>query len=70
MLIDARELQDEHVIESDICIVGGGAAGISMALALAGTPWSVTLLESGGAPTHDADVGLDDVFVLELSRVD
>ncbi len=53
MLIDARQLQDDHVFESDICIVGGGAAGISMALALAGTPWSVTLLESGGFEYDD-----------------
>lgn len=60
MLIDARELQDEHVIESDICIVGGGAAGISMALALAGTPWSVTLLESGGFEYDEAVQALYD----------
>jgi choline dehydrogenase-like flavoprotein len=37
-------------IESDICIVGAGAAGIAMALELAGTARSVTLVESGDTP--------------------
>jgi NADPH-dependent 2,4-dienoyl-CoA reductase/sulfur reductase-like enzyme len=32
MHIDARELDDGSLIEGDICIVGAGPAGISMAL--------------------------------------
>ncbi|HEY6578711.1 MAG TPA: FAD-dependent oxidoreductase, partial [Rhizomicrobium sp.] len=36
-------------IETDLAIVGGGPAGISLALALAGTPVRMVLLESGGA---------------------
>ncbi len=31
---DARELNDGSVVEADICIVGAGAAGISMTLRL------------------------------------
>ncbi|MGH7564021.1 MAG: FAD-dependent oxidoreductase, partial [Gemmatimonadota bacterium] len=48
MLIDARELPDATEIDSDVCIVGAGAAGITIARELAGTPLRVCLLESGG----------------------
>jgi choline dehydrogenase-like flavoprotein len=48
-LIDARTLPDKTDLACDIAIVGGGPAGISLALALAGTRLKVLLLESGGA---------------------
>ena len=32
MHVDARELDNNTLIEGDLCIVGAGAAGISMAL--------------------------------------
>ena len=32
MHLDARRLENDTLIEGDICIVGAGAAGISMAL--------------------------------------
>ncbi len=32
MHIDARKLENNSVITGDICIIGAGAAGISMAL--------------------------------------
>jgi choline dehydrogenase-like flavoprotein len=35
-------------LQADVCIVGGGAAGISLALAFANTDHRVLLLESGG----------------------
>lgn len=38
----------------DVCIVGGGAAGISLAVELAGTPLKVVLLEQGGSAPDDA----------------
>ena len=47
-LIDARALPDNTVLTPDIAIVGGGPAGICLALALAGTKLKVALLESGG----------------------
>ena len=47
-LIDAHALPDHTVLTPDIAIVGGGPAGISLALALAGTKLKVALLESGG----------------------
>ena len=48
MHTDARTLDDGAVIEGDICIVGGGAAGISMALEWIGAGHKVILLEGGG----------------------
>lgn len=46
--LDARSIPSGNVIETDLAIVGGGPAGISLALALSGTPIRVLLLESGG----------------------
>ena len=48
MLIDARSLESGSVREADVCVVGAGAAGITVARELAGGPLRVALLESGG----------------------
>jgi choline dehydrogenase-like flavoprotein len=48
MHIDARTLPDNSVITGDICIIGAGPAGISIALDWANTPYSVIVLEGGG----------------------
>ena len=48
MFIDGRKLPNGHVVETDICIIGAGAVGISMALEFIGTNTSVSILESGG----------------------
>lgn len=52
MLIDARELPNGHVIACDVCIVGAGAAGITLANALTGRALSVCVLESGDLTAH------------------
>ena len=48
MFIDARQVSNGAVVEADIAIVGAGAAGISLALELTGSGFTVCLLESGG----------------------
>ena len=48
MLIDTRRLRSGAVIESEICIVGGGVAGITLALELDRAGISVTLLDGLG----------------------
>ena len=53
MFIDARGVSDQSIISADICIIGGGAAGITIALEFIGEPVQVVLLESGGT-TPDA----------------
>ena len=48
MFFDARELAPDAVVDADICIVGAGPAGISLAREFIGTQYNVVLLESGG----------------------
>jgi choline dehydrogenase-like flavoprotein len=48
MFIDARSIPDGSLIETDICIVGAGAAGIALAQTFVGKSTRVCLLESGG----------------------
>jgi choline dehydrogenase-like flavoprotein len=48
MMLDTNDLPDKHLLSADLCIIGAGAAGISMALALADTALDVLVLESGG----------------------
>lgn len=47
MFLDAHTLK-ETAFEADICIAGGGAAGMTLALDLRASGLSVILLESGG----------------------
>ncbi len=46
--IDARTLPAGTTLETDLAIVGGGPAGITLAMALAHLPIRVMLFESGG----------------------
>ena len=48
MLVDSRTLEPGGELSCEVCIVGGGAAGITLALALAAHDVDVCLLESGG----------------------
>jgi choline dehydrogenase-like flavoprotein len=48
MLIDGRSVPAGSAFTTDLCIIGAGAAGITLARELADAPFEVTLLESGG----------------------
>jgi choline dehydrogenase-like flavoprotein len=48
MMIDAETLEDGARLQADLCIVGAGAAGITLALQFLDRGISVLLLESGG----------------------
>ena len=48
MIEDARRLPEGTLVETDLAIIGAGAAGITIARELAGTDLQVCLLESGG----------------------
>src|SRR5579863_6295883 len=48
MIIDADNVSEPATLSADVCIVGAGAAGISLALQFIGTNVQVLLLESGG----------------------
>ena len=58
MLIDIRKLPENTLIESDICIVGAGAAGIALAREFIDQPYQVCLLESGGLDFEEATQSL------------
>jgi choline dehydrogenase-like flavoprotein len=60
MFIDGRTIAAQSVIETDIAIIGAGAAGITLARELAGTSWRVTLIESGNFDLDDATQALYD----------
>ena len=76
MIIDFRELEADATVTADICVVGGGAAGITLALELAGSGLEVCVLESGGhsfdpevqALARGESVGVP-YFPLEISRM-
>jgi choline dehydrogenase-like flavoprotein len=48
MFVDARTLPANFLVEADICIAGAGAAGITLARALAGGGHRIAVFESGG----------------------
>lgn len=54
MFIDSRQLEQETDIRTDVCIIGAGPAGITIAREFIGSSYEVCLLESGGLD-FDAD---------------
>ncbi len=76
MIIDALRDLDADRIDADLCIVGAGAAGITLAREFVGTKIQVCLLESGDlepdpetqALYEGAIVGLD-YFPLDATRL-
>ena len=48
MFADARSVPRNTGLEADVCIVGAGAAGITLAREFIGSPFRVIVLESGG----------------------
>jgi choline dehydrogenase-like flavoprotein len=60
MLIDFRKHPGDVPIEADICIIGTGAGGISVAQAFLDTNVRVCMIESGGLEYDDATQNLYD----------
>jgi hypothetical protein len=60
-ILDARDFDDGAEIASDICVVGGGAAGITLARELARTGREVLLIESGGCSLDETTQRLYDL---------
>jgi flavin-dependent dehydrogenase len=48
MITDARTMDDGAALDADLCIIGGGPAGLTMAHTFLGTGREVVLLEGGG----------------------
>ncbi len=75
MLLDAREL-DGAAVSADVCIIGAGPAGISLARRLAGSGLSTIVLESGGLELdldaeelNRGEIGGEPYVALESARV-
>lgn len=58
MLVDANEIESGRIVETDLCIVGGGAAGITIARLFRNATTSVCLLEGGGLQGDPASEAL------------
>lgn len=48
MFLDARTLPDDTALDADVCVIGAGPAGITLAREFANQKFSVCILESGG----------------------
>lgn len=55
MKIDANDLDLSRLLKADVCIIGAGAAGITLAREFLGTDKTVYLLEAGGYEYSEAD---------------
>jgi choline dehydrogenase-like flavoprotein len=60
-IIDARVLDDGSVLECDVCIVGAGAAGLTLAAALAEPSRTICVLEAGGQRPDEATQALHEL---------
>lgn len=47
-MFDGRKLKNGKIIKTDICVVGAGASGITLAIEFLNAPFNVVLVESGG----------------------
>ncbi len=48
MIIDIRSLRDQTMLQTDICIIGAGPAGMAIASEFAGRSTDICVIESGG----------------------
>ena len=63
-IIDANRLQPNSILNTDICVVGTGAAGITLSSELNGSSQSVCLVESG---SYDPDESTQSLYNLDLA---
>jgi choline dehydrogenase-like flavoprotein len=75
-MIDLAQIPGPLELESEVCVIGAGAAGISLARRLLRLGHGVVLLESGGLDYEPATAGLnagenagEDYYKLEESRL-
>jgi len=64
MIIDSSAIESDSTLDCDVCIVGAGAAGITLALQFLNSGKKVVLLESGGMSLEPAT---QDLYAGEIS---
>lgn len=67
MFADLGDIEDGSTLDFDLCIVGAGAAGITLALEQADSSIRVCVLEAGG---FDFDADVQEVYEGSVSGVD
>ena len=68
-LQDLRTLSEGHVVHADVCIVGGGPAGLTLAREFSNADADVVLLESGGRSFDPWTDALNDIDSVGVERV-
>ncbi|QOZ32699.1 GMC oxidoreductase [Bradyrhizobium sp. CCBAU 53421] len=68
MFIDGRRIPAGSTLHTEVCIIGGGPAGIVIARELLGTPLSVIIVESGGWRPNKLTQGLNAAELASDSR--
>lgn len=63
-IIDANDLEPGADIAADVCVVGSGAAGMTVATELDRTPQNICLLESGGYGPDEQTQALYEIDVV------
>lgn len=58
MILDSSEIPRDRVVECDVCIVGAGMSGISVALRMLGRGLNIVMLEGGGESPEPASKAL------------
>jgi NADPH-dependent 2,4-dienoyl-CoA reductase/sulfur reductase-like enzyme len=58
MLIDASEIDHGAELACDVCVIGAGAAGLTVAHELAGSGLSVIVIAGGGRRRRARDQAL------------
>ena len=64
MIIDFRKAEDSQIFEADVCIVGTGVAGLTLARGLLKSGLKICLVESGGG---DFDQATQDLYDGEVT---
>jgi len=68
VFVDGRRISSGTDLETEVCIIGGGPAGISIARELLGTSRSVILVESGGWRPDKLTQSLNEAELASESR--
>jgi len=58
MFIDARSIDSNQIIESDVCIVGAGVAGLTLGIEFKKAKFNTCIIESGGEKADKATQAL------------
>jgi choline dehydrogenase-like flavoprotein/predicted dehydrogenase len=66
---DLRDYDHDAVITTDVCVIGSGPAGATIALELAGSGVEVTVVESGGVEFEADTNALYDIDNVGMNRV-